>query len=110
MPSLASSSILRMAQLYTPVRCQSQVSSWASCFGFNRSLSWRWITSHLLLLLDVLLDDGQWGTTHGRHKIAVRPERGQPRAEPGEFLPQEPRGAAFDEPDEPMNTVLRVNL
>ena len=64
----------------------------------------------MLLVLDILLDDGQWCPAYGAHKIASCPERGQFPLEYRKLLAQEPRRTAFDEPDQPMYAELRVTL
>src|SRR5215475_5826530 len=65
-------------------------------------------SSHVLLVLDVLLDDRQRRPADSRDEIAVGPQRRQAALQPREFLSQEPRRSSFDQLDEPVNAELRV--
>src|SRR5713101_7784455 len=110
MPSLASCSILRIAQFQSPVSWKSHVWSCPSWDALRRSFSCLWIILYSFLVLDVLFDDFQRRTAHGGDKIGVRPQRGQSRLEPGIFLTQEPRRTALDLAYQAMNAVLRIDF
>lgn len=64
----------------------------------------------MLLLLDVLFDDGQWCATHGRDKVTVGPQRRQATLEKGKVLAQFPRTRPLNFFDESVNAVLRIDV
>jgi hypothetical protein len=63
-----------------------------------------------LLVLDVLLDDGQGSAPNRAHKIGIRPQGGQLAAQCRKLLPQEPTTSAFDEAYQSVNAKLGVAL
>src|SRR6266700_5639369 len=63
----------------------------------------------MLLLLNVLFDDGERCSSRSTHKITIGPQGGQFSLQNRECLTQEPRRTAFDELHQAMNTQLRIN-
>src|SRR3989442_1644078 len=63
----------------------------------------------MLLLLNVLLDDGKRRAPSGRTKIRVRPQRRQLPFEHGKFLAQKPGGPSLDQLHQSMDAQLRID-
>jgi hypothetical protein len=65
---------------------------------------------HPFLVFDVLLNHCEGSTTNRGDKVRIRPEGRKPRGEPGELLPEQSRGTAFDSADQAMNPVLGIDF
>ena len=75
-----------------------------------RLVEFELVRSHLdvLLVLNILHDDGQGRTAYSANKIAIRPQSGQTAFNLREFFTQQARTPTFDKLNQAMNTKLRI--
>jgi len=64
----------------------------------------------MLLLLNVLLDDGKGRASSGHTNIRVRPQRRQLPFQRGKLLAQEPGRPSLDQLQQPMDAELWTTL
>ena len=76
----------------------------------NVGLGLRGMGSNVLLVLDVLLNDGQWCVTYRGDKIAIGPKRWQATLEERKVLSQFARTQPLDLLDETVNSVLWIHI
>ena len=76
----------------------------------NVGLGLRGMGLNVLLVLDVLLNDGQRCATYRGDKIAIGPKRWKAAFEERKVLAQLARAQSLDLLDETVNAVLRIHI